>query len=239
MTGLAGLVPFSDWLDEWIYKHTDWSPKDAGQKAMMKNIPKPLAELLMYGIGAPFNIDTSKRAGTADVMPQDFTSFLMGATGSKIYGFTSNMIRGVTIGEEGAYLNALRNVSSGLYNIYAAVSGETLGSRNRKMSVYESTYDRLIRGIGFKSTAETVGTDIEGILKHDKSILNKEKQKAVDAYIQNPSAENLKKIKELGIKPDTVKKERQRKKLDRLERLEFGETKKESQQNQELLKFAN
>jgi len=239
MTGLAGLVPFSDWLDELIYKHTDWSPKDAGQKAMMKNIPKPLAELLMYGIGAPFNIDTSKRAGTADVMPQDFTSFLMGATGSKIYGFTSNMIRGVTIGEEGAYLNALRNVSSGLYNIYAAVSGETLGSRNRKMSVYESTYDRLIRGIGFKSTAETVGTDIERILKHDKSILNKEKQKAVDAYIQNPSAENLKKIKELGIKPDTVKKERQRKKLDRLERLEFGETKKESQQNQELLKFAN
>jgi len=239
MTGLAGLVPFSDWLDEWLYKHTDFSPKDASQKTMMANIPKPIAKLLMYGAGAPFNIDTSTRAGMADLMPQDFTSFIMGATGSKIYGFTSNMIRAVTIGEEGAYLNALRNVSPGLYNIYVATTGEAFTTRGRKSSVYESLYDRMIRGIGFKSADETVANDIKRITSHDRAVLTKEKQKAVDAYIENPTSENLKRIKELGIKPKAVKDERERKKLDTLSRVDYGETKKERQQNQYLFDFAN
>ena len=127
----------------------------------------------MYGAGAPFNVDTSTRAGMADLMPEDFTSFIMGATGSKIYGFTSNMIRALTIGEEGAYLNALRNVSPGLYNIYVATTGEAFTTRGRKSSVYESLYDRMIRGIGFKSADETVANDIKRITSHDRAVLTR------------------------------------------------------------------
>ena len=174
----------------------------------------------------------------ADIVPQSLPDFLLGATGSKIVDFTKNMIKGYAGTEEGAYLNALRNISPGLYNIYAAFEGESFGSRGRRTSIYENLYDRIIRGIGFKSVDESLATDIQRITSRDREVLNKEKQKAVDAYISNPNAENLKRIKELGIKPKTVKDERERKKLDKLGRVDFGETKKERQQNQYLFDFA-
>ena len=243
MVGLMGLIPAFDWLDENIYKMTDWSPKDAMQKNMMKfagdsEIWKTVVKAAMYGGGSLLNIDTSKRTGLSDIMPQDFTDLVMGASLSKITGFLTNFTRGVMVGEEGAYLNALRNISPGLYNIYAAALGESFGSRGRRTSIYESLYERLIRGIGFKSVDESLAGDIQRITSHDREILTKEKQKAVDAYIENPSAENLKRIKELGIKPKTIKDERERKKLDKLGRIDFGETKKERQTNQYLFDFA-
>ena len=136
------------------------------------------------------------------------------------------------------FLNALRNISPGLYNIYAAVAGETLGNRNRKMSVYENMYDRMIRGIGYKSITESIATDIQRISSHDREILTKQKQKAIDSWIQNKTSENLRRIKELGIKPDTVKKEIQRKNADKLQRLYLSETKQEKLQNKYLFDFA-
>ena len=113
-----------------------------------------------------------------------------------------------------------------------------MGNRGRRMSVYEDLNDRIIRGIGFKSVDEAMAGDIQRITSRDREQLNREKQQAVDAYISEPTSENLKRIKELGIRPDNVKKERQRKKLDKLERIDFGETKKERQQNQYLFDFA-
>ena len=236
--GLMGLIPAFDWLDDFIYKLTDVSPKNEVQKIVMQNTSKPVGKFLLYGGGSIFNIDTSSRAGMADIVPQSLPDFLLGATGSKIVDFTKNMIKGYAGTEEGAYLNALRNVSPGLYNIYAAFEGESFGSRGRRTSVYENLYDRIIRGIGFKSVDESLATDIQRITSRDREVLNKEKQKAVDAYIANPSAETLKRIKELGIKPKTVKDERERKKLDKLGRVDFGESKKEKLQNQYLFDFA-
>ncbi len=243
MLGLMGLIPAFDWLDKLIYEHTDFSPKDWTQKKIMSvagdsEAKKAVGKFLMYGGGSLLNIDTSQRAGLANIVPQSFTDFAMGATGSKIYGFVSNMIKGYAGTEEGAYMNALRNVSPGLYNIYAAVEGESFGSRGRRTSIYENLYDRIIRGIGFKSVDESMSSDIQRITSHDRQILTKEKQKAVDAYISNPNAENLKRLKELEIKPKTVKDERERKKLDKLGRIDFGESKKERQQNQYLFDFA-
>lgn len=238
MCGLMGLLPAFDWLDGFIYELTGWSPKDATQKNIMKYTGKTLGKGLIYGGGALVGVDTSQRAGMADIMPHSFTDFMFGATGSKLKGFTENIIKGVAGTEEGAYANALRNVSPGLFNIYAAASGEILGNRGRKMSVYEDMHDRIIRGIGFKSVDEAMAGDIQRITSRDREQLNREKQKAVDTYISEPTAENLKRIKGLGIKPDVIKKERQRKKLDKLERIDFGETKKERQQNQYLFDFA-
>lgn len=239
MVGLMGFLPAFDWLDELIYENTEWSPRDTMQKNIMKftgnnETGKVFGKFLMYGGGALFNVDTSKRAGMSDIIPQS----LGGATISKIYGFVSNISKGFFIGEEGAYMNALRNVSPGLYNIYAAVEGESFGSRGRRTSIYEDLNDRIIRGIGFKSVDESLAGDIQRITSHERAILTKEKQRAVDAYIAEPTAENLKRIKELGIKPTTVKKERQRKKMNKLGRIDFGETKKERQQNQYLFDFA-
>ena len=218
MCGLLGLLPAIDWLDDFIHELTGLSPKDAVQKNIMKlagdsDFWKSAGKVAMYGGGSLLGIETAKRAGMADIMPQSFTDFMLGATGSKIKGFTENIIKGlVGTEEEGAYANALRNVSPGLFNIYAATSGEILGNRGRRMNVYEDMDDRIIRGIGFKSVDEAMAGDIQRITSRDREQLNREKQKAVDAYILEPTSENLKRIKELGIKPDVVKKERQQNK---------------------------
>lgn len=238
MVGLLGLIPAFDWLDGFIYELTGLSPKDGTQKTLMKYTGKTLGKSLMYGGGSLIGVDTSQRAGMADIMPQSLTDFMLGATGSKIVNFSKNMAKGFFKDEEGAYANALRNVSPGLFNIYAAASGEILGNRGRRMSVYEDLNERIIRGIGFKSVDEAMAGDIQRITSRNREQLNREKQQAVDAYIAKPTAENLKRIKELGIRPDTVKKERQRKKLDKLERIDFGETKNERQLNQYLFDFA-
>ena len=49
--------------------------------------------------------------------------------------------------------------------------------------------------------------------------------------------ENARRLKELGVRPDTVKKERQRKKQNRLSRIEGAMTKQERKDYQDLLKF--
>ena len=243
MCGLLGLFPAFDWLDNFIYDVTGWSPKDATQKNLMKfagdnEAMKTAAKTLMYGGGALVGVNTAGRVGMADIMPRSFTDFMLGATGSKIVDFGKNMAKGIFKEEDGAYANALRNISPGIFNIYAAATGEILGNRGRRMSVYEDLHDRIIRGIGFKSVEESLAGDVQRITSREREQLNKEKQQAVDAYISEPTAENFKRIKELGIRPDTIKKERQRKKLDKLERIDFGETKKEHQQNQYLFDFA-
>ena len=48
--------------------------------------------------------------------------------------------------------------------------------------------------------------------------MTKDKQKAVDEYLDNPTTENAKQLKKLNIKPDAVKKEREKKNMDRLVR---------------------
>ena len=243
LTGLMGIMPLFDWFDDMLYKHFEVSPKDAIQKGIMKHLgdneaAKLFGKTLMYGGGAVADIDVSKRVGTADLMPHSFIDFILGATGSKAVDFGKNMIKGFYLEEEGAYLSALRNISPGLYNIFSAVQGETLTSRDRRNSVYEDMYDRMLRGLGFKSVDESLSTDVQRIVGHDRALLNLEKQRAVDAFLRNRSYENLRKLKELGIKPDTVKKEAKRKELDRLNRVLEDETKKEKLQNQYLFDFA-
>ncbi|MBR5913985.1 MAG: hypothetical protein IKZ58_06455 [Selenomonadaceae bacterium] len=245
--GLMGL-PFIDWLDKMFGEKLGLFPKDFLQKVAIKgsqmvfgdnDVGKLAGKIAMYGASAALNIDMSQRAGLSGIMPRDLQSFLLGATGSTIFGFGSNIADGVINGTDGAYLNALRSVSPGLYNIYVALfEGETLGTRGRKTSVYENMYDRLIRGMGFKSVDESLATDIQRITYNERDQLTKEKQRAVDAFIKDPSSENTKRLKELVIKPDTVKKERERKQLDRLGRVQAGMTKAELEKNQYLLDFA-
>ncbi|MBQ7630637.1 MAG: hypothetical protein IJS81_10570, partial [Selenomonadaceae bacterium] len=235
MCGLMGL-PFLDWLDDLFGEKFGLFPKDFLQKTAIKGsqaffgdneLGRMAGKIAMYGAPAAFNIDISKRAGLSAIMPEDLWSLLLGATGSTVTGFTKNVFDGVVNDTDGAYLNALRSISPGVYNFYAAFEGETLGTRGRKTSVYESMYDRIIRGAGFKSVDESLATDIQRITYNERDKLTKEKQRAVDAFIKEPTAANAKILKELGVKPDTVKKERERKKLDRLGRVKAGLTKAE------------
>ena len=237
-----GFIPFFDWGDDKLSKNFNLFPKDFLQKMIIRGTQeifgkdsetgRMVGKVIMYGAPALANVDVSKRTGLASMLPQDTASLLFGATGSTIWGTGTNLA-------QGNYANALRSVSPGLFNIYSALwAGETKDARGWKVSVYEDAWDRIVRGLGFKSVDESLASDMTRINANERNDKTRVEKRSIDAYIENPSSENLKRLRELKIKPDRVKEERKKKKLDRLERLEQNMSKAQRNRNQYLLDFA-
>ena len=233
--GLCGL-PALDWLDEvlgWVFGK---SPKLAAQEAIMEAaggtpVGKFIGRMAMYGLPSSLvGVDLSNRVGLSDVVPTELKNFLP-PLATKIPQFMQDIF-------SEAKINAVRDFSPAIYNQIAAWgTGKTYDKRGRINAEYNTFYDKLLRSIGFKSTDERVDSDIRRITSERRSELNAEKQKAVDAYIAHPTPQNMKKLKDLGVKDSTVKKERERKKEDSYNRTKGGMTKKEAQENQRLLNF--
>jgi hypothetical protein len=185
----------------------------------------------MYGLAANAGVDMSRRVGLADVIPSEGKNLVPPAINKPI-SFAQDMAAG-------NYANAVRDVSPGLYNQYAAwVAGASEGSRGRTNGVYDDMYSKMLRAAGFTSTDERIASDIQRITYNQKDEKAKEKQKAIDEFIENPTNENAKRLKELGVKPSTVKKERERKKRSKLDRIKVDMSKEELKRNKDLFRFA-
>lgn len=232
--GLMG-IPFIDLPDEWF----DGKLKLAITEEIIKmtggsELGKFLGKTALYGIGAStIGIDISNRAGLSDVLPSK-TSDLAGAALSKPYNFVADLLKGDKA-------SMIRDVSPGVYNQYAAwIAGHSEGKRGRTNNVYDSFYDKALRAIGFKSTAERVDSDVSRIATMRKSKLTAEKQQAIDDYIADDSTANAMRLKELGITPKQVREERAKKKQDRLERSKASRSKagRKNNQNGDLYDFA-
>lgn len=236
---LAGLlqVPAVDWFDSLLEYFLGDSVKTKIKKSMFEfagNNPemKELVKIATYGIGSLANIDISSRTGVGDAIPKvtdPMTWF--GATGSTAIQTARNIFKGDT-------MNALKSFSPGLANIIMAATGKSEGSRDRINSKYDTLYDRILRGAGFKSVHESIGNDVQTIIHQENEDKKTEKQKAIDNYIADPTADNARKLKELRVRPDTVKEERQRKQMDKLERTAGGMSKKDAREYKGLFGFA-
>ena len=223
-------IPALDWLDDILGEKLGWAyPKDAIQKFFINNFPKPVAKMLMYGGAAVLNANLSNRAGLSDVIPTSLGDFA-GPTLSKSARFISDL-------HDGAWANALRDVSPGLYNMYAAASGESRGKRDRLNDRYVTAWDRILRAVGFRSVDETIPTDMQRIINMRKTKETQEKQDAIDAYLEDPSTENAIRLKALGIKPKAVADERKKKQQSRRERTQSGMSKSKQQENERLIQF--
>lgn len=234
--GLCGL-PALDWLDPLLAWVTGTkSPKLAVQAAIMEAaggtpMGKFIGRMAMYGLPSSLvGVDLSSRVGMSDVVPTELKGFLP-PLATKIPQFMQDIF-------SEAKINAVRDFSPAIYNQIAAWgTGKSYDKRGRINAEYNTFYDKLLRSIGFKSTDERVDSDIRRITSERRSELTKKKQEAVDAYIAHPTPQNMQKLKDLGVKDSTVEKERERKKEDSYNRTKGGMTKKEAQENQQLLNF--
>lgn len=234
--GLCGL-PALDWLDPLLALVTGIkSPKLAAQAAIMEAaggtpMGKFIGRMAMYGLPSSLvGVDLSSRVGMSDVVPTELKN-LLPPLATKIPQFMQDIF-------SEAKINAIRDFSPAIYNQIAAWgTGKSYDKRGRINAEYNTFYDKLLRSIGFKSTDERVDSDIRRITSERRSELTKKKQEAVDAYIAHPTPQNMQKLKDLGVKDSTVKKERERKKEDSYNRTKGGMTKKEAQENQQLLNF--
>lgn len=231
--GLMGL-PMLDFFDEWPFNGKLKLNVEACMMEAAGDSPagKALVKTALFGgLASTVGIDISNRAGLSDVIPTR-PGDLAGAAISKTGSFISDMMKG-------DHASALRDVSPGLYNQYAAwIAERSTGKRGRVNNTYDSFHDKVLRSMGFKSTNERIDSDISRIVTMRKTELTQEKQKAIDEYIDTPSTENYRRLKELGIKPGQVKNEREKKKQDRMGRTADGMSKDAKKRNDRLMKFA-
>ncbi|MBR1646043.1 MAG: transglycosylase SLT domain-containing protein [Selenomonadaceae bacterium] len=239
--GMMGILPFFDWGDK-IANKFGFFPKDFVEEVVIEGMPKLFGEeygkeisrALLYGGGALANVDVSKRAGLASFLDNDLKSLFLGATISSVWNVGENLLAGEKA-------NAVRSLSPGLYNYYAAFEGETTGKRGRTNMRYDDFGSRLVRAFGFRSADESAISDAERIQRHRESERRLEEQEAIDAYLDDPSDKNLERLQELRIKPKRVKDERRKKELTRWGRFEDGRSKKQraSEEFQSLDNFVD
>ena len=231
--GLMGL-PMLAFLDEWPFdKRLRLSVEECVFEAAGSSpVGQFLAKTALFGLASStVGIDLSNRAGLADVIPTR-TSDLVGPTLSKSYQFVGDLFKG-------DHAAALRDVSPGLYNQYAAwIAGRSTERRGRTNQSYDSFYAKVLRAMGFKSTEERVESDVTRILRRRRIEETQQKQEAVDAYLDEPSAEHEARLRELGVKPQAVEAERERKGKERLERSVEGQSKAKRETASALLDFA-
>ena len=232
-SGLLGIPAFGlpdDWFDDKfslsLKKYLmEWAGNDRAKRMA--------AEIALYGAPSLLGADVSSRVGLGDIIPTQGRD-IAGPAVSKLLSFGRDAFNG-----DGA--SALRDVSPGLYNIYAAFgAGESTGKRGRTNNRYLTVQDRLLRAMGFRSVKESAASDVSRIETMEKKDAAAEKQKAVDAYIEKPTSENKAKLKELGVKDKTVETERKKKGQTRLERTRDTLSKKDqkAKKDQALFEFA-
>lgn len=231
--GLMGL-PMLDFFDKWPFdEKLKLSVEECLMEAAGDNpLGKKLATAALFGVAAAvLGIDLSNRAGLSDVIPTR-GSDLMGPALSKVANLISDSLKGNG-------MSAIRDVSPGIYNVMAAVRGYSEGKRGRVNDRYNTFYDKVLRAMGFKSTDERVNSDIDRIVNMRKRKETQEKQDAIDAYLDNPSAENARRLKALGVKPKAVADERKKKQQSRRERTQSGMSKPKQQENERLMQFGD
>ncbi|MBR1886717.1 MAG: hypothetical protein IJ812_09955, partial [Schwartzia sp.] len=251
---LAGLfqIPFGEWLEE-LAEMAGFKPGPRVRKWMMEAAGddparQALAKIAMYGLPSVAGVDISQRYGLGGVLPSDMYEkdptylkvalSLMGASTDTAKRIFLAFVNGVLRMDKDETFENLRGISPGISNLVEAATGERYDKRGRVMTKYDSTQDRILKALGFRSTKEAVTSDVRGLYYDEKEEKKNEKQKAIDRYLDDPTTENAKKLRELGVKPDTVKKARQQRKLDNLGRTGANMTKQEKKDYEQLMKFA-
>ena len=234
---MAGLfqMPFANLIGLAVLGFTGDDPEKEAKKYIMQFANehpdlKWLCRIALYGIGSAVDVDVSSRVGLGDAVP-DRVASLAGPTASTVW----NVAKGLYAGD--AWERNVRSFSPGLGNLILAAEGRSIGKRGRTNAEYTSTYQRLLRGMGFNSTEESDAWLIQFILSNERNKKQSKEQELIDEFLANETAENAAKLKEAGISKKRVQEERKKKKLDARKRMESGLSKKEQKEYQYLLNW--
>ena len=182
-----------------------WAGEDKDRQTLIKAINYGILSTDYTG-----SVDISNRTGLGDIMPTE----LKDAFGPAVSTLLS-VIREVGRGNINETLKA---VSPGVGNIAQAVAGESKTARGRTNNVYDTMYERLVKGLGFRLADEAVSSDLRNIISTEEKEKQAQDAKAIDNYINNPSDENRNKLAERRISGKRVSTEIQKKSKTGLER---------------------
>ena len=201
-----------------------WAGKDPVKKA--------IAETALYGILAPtFGLDISGRIGMSNAFGGEFYGAqkpesvsdmaiqqLGGPALNSVVNFRAQL-------KQGNPIEALKAISPALGNMAQAWAGESRTTRHRVNTRYDSTYDKLVHALGFRSVEESKNAFIMHYEYEQNGKAAQIKREAIQDYIADPSDENRRTINALGITERQIKEARIQQERTALERAREGRPK--------------
>ncbi|WP_298595414.1 hypothetical protein, partial [uncultured Mitsuokella sp.] len=183
-----------------------WAGKDPLKRVLM--------ETAVYGALAPaFGIDVSQRIGMTNAFSGEFYGEKPGSVGGIVIQQLGGPALSTALGmvrqaNEGNPIEALKAFSPALGNMAQAAVGESRTTHHRVKSRYEDAYDRIVHALGFRNVKESENGFIVNYEYEQKKKRAEEKKDAIQSYLDDPSAKNKGRLKELGITDKQVKEER-------------------------------
>jgi N12 class adenine-specific DNA methylase len=246
---IAGLYqfPVSDWFND-LFKEilgVDYKLKIKGaimDAAGDSEIGRGLARIAMYGLLAarPINIDISQRAGMGDfVLPPNST--LVDIVGGPTISTITQMYIGIHKNDP---IQVLKGFSPALGNYAQVLLGKTVDKKGRTMRGLDSTYDKIVKAVGFRLADESINSDISQVKRQRQSELQEERQGFIRSLLDKEeageprTAEDVQKMKEFGITNKKLKQYRNQCNSSFNERVSKTGSKKFRESNDALMNFA-
>ena len=246
---LAGVmqVPVTDWFND-LFKQIlgiDYKLKIKGaimDAAGDSEIGRGLARIAMYGLLAarPVNIDISQRFGMGDfILPPKST--LVDILGGPTLSTITQMYIGIHNNDP---LQVLKGFSPALGNYAQVLLGKTVDKKGRTMRGLDSTYDKIVKAVGFRLADESINSDISQVKRQRQSELQEERQGFIRSLLDKEeageprTAEDVQKMKEFGITNKKLKRYRNQRNSSFNERVSKTGSKKFRESNDALMNFA-
>ena len=241
-TGIAGCIPFADLLnallstlfggflddDDLAKKAKAEMMKWAGKDPFLQGVVTTVTSGLLPAVTG---IDISSRAGMQNFFSGEYygnkpdssagaiAQPLTGATVSSIGNMFSQLFNGNKV-------EAIKALSPGIGNIIQGLMGETHTTHHRVASVYNTMYEQILHGLGFRHINESNTQFINSYL-YEQSKNDKEHRKdLMDKALDNPTSENMDNLKVNGITDKQLKNYKESRSKSAMERALGDETKK-------------
>lgn len=246
LCGIPGTIPFGAIFNQifsFLFHLATGDDKDIGDEikaealrwAGKDPVKKAIVNASIYGVLAPvFGIDVSKRIGISGAFSGEFfgaqkPESVLDVLGMQLGGpMASTAVNMANQIHNGNPIEALKAFSPALGNMAQAMVGVSRTTRHRVKSRYETTYDRIIHAMGFRSVDESNNSFITSYEFDRKDAETHAKQEAIMDYLDDPSEANRQRINALGIKDKAIEEARIQQERSATERAKGGKSKVES-----------
>lgn len=218
---LSAIMSAATGDDDW-----DWQQKIKQYMVETFGADNPLTLWWLYGAGSFVGINVGSRVGVGDFMgienreKSPIDSILVMTTATSTVAQTAKQLG------YGNYAEAVKAISPSAGNILIGLKGEVHTTRGRMKYQYQNAYEQALRMIGFNPLNETMAGDIASNDYANKQAEKRAKDDAIDAFIEEPTAENAARLNELGVTPKSIQSEMARRKMNRAELNRLAEEEK-------------
>lgn len=231
MSGFVGGFPFISTIggvfafffldddDDWKQVLTQYMFETFGED-------NPITLWFLYGAGAFVGMNIGSRVGVGDFLgvesrPKNTMETIMSMT-----TLTSTIMQTYKQASYGNYAEAIKAINPAVGNVIIGAKGEVRTTRGRMKYQYQNAYEQALRIIGLNPLNETMAGDIASNDYANKQAEKRAKDDAIDAFIEEPTAENAARLNELGVTPKSIKTEMARRKMNRAELNRLAEEEK-------------